>query len=82
MFFIAIEQLLQKLFFLGHKESVGERTTPPSSSGFSIVVFEFPSPLCKEAACVFTFLEYIKHLPRMTCQAAKIKCPTERLRGI
>lgn len=31
--------------------------------GFSAVVFEFLSPLCKETAHVFTYLEYTKHLP-------------------
>lgn len=62
MLFIAIEQLLQKLFFLGHKENVGEKPIPPSSPAFSIVVFEFPSPLYKEAGHVFIYLEY-KHLP-------------------
>lgn len=44
MLFIGIEQLLHKLFFLGHKENVGEKPMPPNSPGFSIVVFEFPSP--------------------------------------
>lgn len=62
MLFIAIEQLLHKLFFLGHKENVGEKRIPPSSSGFSIVVFEFPSPLYKEATHFYIYLEYAKHL--------------------
>lgn len=63
MLFIAIKQLLQNLFFLGYKENVGEKPVSPSSPGFSIVVFEFPSPLCKETARVSTYLEYTKHQP-------------------
>lgn len=63
MLFIAIKQLLQKPFFLGHKENVGEKPIPPSSPGFSIVVFEFLSPLCKEAAHISTYTEYAKHQP-------------------
>lgn len=60
MLFIAIKHLLQKLF-LGHKENVRGKPIPPSSPGFSIVAFEFPSPLCKEAGHVSTYLEYPKH---------------------
>lgn len=69
--------LLLLIFFLGHGENFGEKPTPLSTSGLSIAVFEFPSPLWKEAARISTYLEYTQHLLGMTCQAVKIRCPTE-----
>lgn len=44
MHFIAIKQLLQKLFFLGHKENVGEKPIPPSSLDSVLWFLNFSLP--------------------------------------